>query len=254
MFVPRSNARQQREARRLMSQGLTDWEVAHTVGLGRSTICRWRNDGFPTLAAGSAPLPADWRPPDAASYAYLLGVYLGDGCVIEYPRTFSLAIVLDRLYPGIIDECEKAIEATVPVKVSRAIPSGERSVRLVSYWRGWPLVFPQHGPGRKHERHIKLALWQRQVVDARPCQFLRGLIHSDGSRVMNRFTVELPSGPRKYSYPRYFFSNLSADIRGLFCLYCDQLEIRWTQSNYRNISVAHRRSVAILDSFVGPKE
>jgi hypothetical protein len=29
--------------------------------------------------------------------------------------------------------------------------------------------------------------------------------------------------------------------------------VRWTQSNHRNISVSHRRSVAILDGFIGPK-
>jgi hypothetical protein len=66
--------------------------------------------------------------------------------------------------------------------------------------------------------------------------------------------VRLPSGRRaEYAYPRYFFSNLSADIRALFCEYCDRLGIRWTQSSRRNISVSHRESVALLDAFVGPK-
>ena len=64
----------------------------------------------------------------------------------------------------------------------------------------------------------------------------------------------LPSGSvGKYSYTRYFFSNLSADIRGLFCATCDQVGVRWTQSNRRNISISHRASVALLDEHVGPK-
>jgi hypothetical protein len=64
----------------------------------------------------------------------------------------------------------------------------------------------------------------------------------------------LPSGRvAEYAYPRYFFSNLSADIRALFCEYCERLGIRWTQSNHRNISVAQRRSVELLDEFIGPK-
>ena len=46
---------------------------------------------------------------------------------------------------------------------------------------------------------------------------------------------------------------LSADIRGLFCEYCERLGVRWTHSNHRNISVSHRRSVAKLDGFIGPK-
>jgi hypothetical protein len=31
------------------------------------------------------------------------------------------------------------------------------------------------------------------------------------------------------------------------------LGIRWTQSSFKNISIADRQSVAILDAFVGPK-
>ena len=127
-------------------------------------------------------------------------------------------------------------------------------MRIESNWKRWPEVFPQHGPGRKHERRIALEPWQREVVDAHPWPFLRGLLHSDGCRTINRFTTRLPSGRvAEYAYPRWFFSNRSADIRGLFCEYCDRLGIRWTQSNHRNISISHRRSVALLDTFVGPK-
>ena len=76
----------------------------------------------------------------------------------------------------------------------------------------------------------------------------------DGCRTINRFKTELPSGRvAEYAYPRGFFSNRSADIRGLFCEYCERLGIHWTQSNPRNISVSHRRSVALLDSFVPAK-
>jgi hypothetical protein len=71
---------------------------------------------------------------------------------------------------------------------------------------------------------------------------------------INRTTVKLPSGRLgRYAYPRYFFTNYSADIRRIFCDHCDLLSIRWSQSNPRNISISHRDSVALLDSFVGPK-
>jgi hypothetical protein len=115
-------------------------------------------------------------------------------------------------------------------------------------------VFPQHSPGRKHLRVISLLDWQLELTCRYPRQLLRGLIHSDGCRTVNRFRTKLPSGRiAEYEYPRYFFSNLSADIRGIFCDHCDLLGIRWTQSNPRNISIAHRASVALLDEFVGPK-
>jgi hypothetical protein len=130
----------------------------------------------------------------------------------------------------------------------------DHGVIVEAAYKHWPLVFPQHGPGRKHNRPIVLADWQRAIVDRRPQPFLRGLIHSDGCRTVNRFKTRLPSGRvAEYAYPRYFFSNKSADIRGLFCDYCERLGIRWTQSNPRNVSVSHRDSVALLDSFVGPK-
>jgi hypothetical protein len=96
--------------------------------------------------------------------------------------------------------------------------------------------------------------WQRAITSRCPRLFLRGLIHADGSRVINRFRVNLPSGRvAQYGYPRYFFTNLSGDIRRLFCEHCDLLGIRWTQSSTKNTSVSHRDSVALLDSFVGPK-
>jgi hypothetical protein len=114
--------------------------------------------------------------------------------------------------------------------------------------------FPQHGPGKKHERKIELVEWQLEITHRYTQEFIRGLVHSDGSRCINRFSVKLPSGRvGRYAYPRYFFTNHSADIRRIFCDHCDLLGIRWSQSNSRNISISPRDSVAQLDSFVGPK-
>ncbi len=91
--------------------------------------------------------------------------------------------------------------------------------------------------------------WQQEIVDRHPDEFVRGLIHSDGCRTTNRFTTKLPSGRvAEYAYTRYFFSNLSADIRGLFCAACEALDVRWTLSNPRNVSVAHKASAARLDA------
>jgi len=60
--------------------------------------------------------------------------------------------------------------------------------------------------------------------------------------------------PKKtYSYPRYFFSNRSRDIQGIFCDACDRLGVAWRQDGPWNVSVARREAVAILDRHVGPK-
>jgi hypothetical protein len=196
-----------------------------------------------------------WRPPRPESFAYLLGLYLGDGCVVRHARTTRLVIMLDGAYPDIIAAAASAMQSAAgDRRVSMLTVKNSRAIAVQSYSQHWPDVFPQAGVGRKYERPIVLADWQRSIVDEFPRPFLRGLIHSDGCRCVNRFKTKLPSGRvAEYEYPRYFFSNLSADIRALFCEYCERLGIRWTQSNHRNISVSHRRSVAILDEFIGPK-
>ena len=108
--------------------------------------------------------------------------------------------------------------------------------------------------GTRSNRSIELVDWQREITHAHPRELIRGLIHSDGCRTINRFAVDLPVGGRRtYAYPRYFFSNLSADIRAIFTEHCEQVGIRWTLSNHRNVSISQRRSVALLDEFVGDK-
>ena len=196
-----------------------------------------------------------WKPPDRWSYSYLLGLHLGDGCVTGRGPCHQLVIALDSAYPDVIDGCWAAMQLVLPeCHIGRYRLKDNNGIRVVAASRKWPLIFPQHGPGRKHERPIVLEPWQREIVDAFPREFVRGLIHSDGCRTINRFKTRLPSGRvAEYEYPRYFFSNLSVDIRGLFCEYCERLGIRWTQSNHRNISVSHRKCVALLDEFVGPK-
>lgn len=62
-----------------------------------------------------------------------------------------------------------------------------------------------------------------------------------------------PQHGKQYAYPRYVFTNASDDIRQMFCDACDAIGVEWRVMNARNISVARRASVAVLDGFVGPK-
>lgn len=139
---------------------------------------------------------------------------------------------------------------TMPAsKATMSRDSRAQMLNLVSFSKHWPHLFPQHGPGVKHERKIALEPWQRRIVDRYPGRLLRGLIHSDGCRVVN--TIRHPK--KTYSYPRYFFSNRSLDIQRIFCGACDRLGVAWRQDGPWNVSVARRESVAILDRHVGPK-
>ena len=184
------------------------------------------------------------------AYSYLLGMYLGDGNIgCHGGRSYSLRLSMDCGYGEIVAEAYDAIFA-VRGRTPRYQPIyGERALLLVSYWASWPCLFPQHGPGRKHSRPIYLADWQREIVAADPRPFLRGLIHSDGWRGLNRVHVK----GKDYAYPRYQFSNRSQDIKDLFCWACDLLGVEWRPWARHHISVARRDSVARLDEFIGPK-
>ena len=129
----------------------------------------------------------------------------------------------------------------------------EGCAEVVSYSKHWLCLFPQHGPGKKHERRIELEAWQQEIVDSHPGDFARGLFHSDGCRLINRVRRPVKDGDRWYEYPRYLFVNRSADIHRLCGEALDRLGVAWRFSKPTTISVARREAVARLDEFVGPK-
>jgi len=240
----------------MIKRGRSDLEIARKTKIPRPTISSWRHGRGSEYHRRRASASASWRPSDARAYCYLLGIYLGDGCIVVLRSgSARLLVSLDSAYPQIIETVlDSACRVLPDARVSRALgPNGTVTLVRISH-PVLPFAFPQHGPGRKHRREIVLTAWQRALTHANPRELLRGLVHSDGCRTLNRFKTRLPSGRvAEYVYPRYFFSNLSDGIRAIFCEHCDLLGIRWTQSNPRNISVSHRKSVALLDEFVGPK-
>jgi len=238
----------------LLCTGLSDYRIALQTGVKRGTVRNWRRASHPPETVRRAALAADWSVRDGKPYCYLLGAYLGDGTV-NVQRGVTLQVVNDRRYPGISREIMQAMASTFPGRSPRIHPSsmGESDVLCISH-PALLRAFPQHGAGRKHLRPIVLADWQKTLTEAHPGALIRGLIHSDGCRVVNRFQTKLPSGRvAEYSYVRYFFSNMSEDIRRIFTEHCGLLRVRVTQSNHRNLTVSHRKSVAILEKVVGPK-
>jgi hypothetical protein len=158
---------------------------------------------------------------------------------------YRLSIFQDQRYEQIVDECGRAISAVRP----GGRPPGRRhhdgAVEVYSYWKHWTCLFPQHGPGLKHQRRISLAPWQWSVVERYPEHLIRGLIHSDGCRALNRV--------KGHVYPRYQFSNRSEDIRAIFSAALDRIGLAWRQSNAVTVSVSRRPDVSTLDRLVGPK-
>ena len=153
--------------------------------------------------------------PPATSYAVLFGFYLGDGCISRVRATYTLRIFCDEQYGGIVDDVVRQIE-TVRGRGPVCRVSAPGCVVACAYWNHWPCLFPQHGPGKKHERTLTLEPWQEEIVTAHPAAFLRGLFHSDGCRVRNWATQTVGGERRRYEYARWQFVNHSTDIRG-FC-------------------------------------
>jgi hypothetical protein len=241
------------------AEGIGPRRIARRTGLPLGTIRDWLAGKLPKHS-----LPGiDGIPPNTCAtcghdvhdfgqlppaYVYLLGLYLGDGCISAHRRgVFRLRIALDAKYPGIIAEAGEAIAGVMPgIRVlSQLTPSNYVSVS--AYSKSWPCLFPQHGPGLKHRRPIFLAEWQERLVLEHPELLLRGLIQSDGCRFTNT-----RGKSDSWSAPRYSFSQVSEDIKQIFCDACDLLGLRWTVAP-RTVYVSRKADVARLDEFVGPK-
>jgi hypothetical protein len=255
-----------RRAQALVEAGMPLLQVAAELGVSRAAVRAWRDHGFDrTVAerqvrgwvAGGLDRGRELRRNhlcdaigrarrDPAAYAYLFGQYLGDGSIDRGKNgVYKLRVFCFSGYPGIVARVVATARAIIPGRVSGHKVPRARMVVVTTYWNHLPCLFPQHGPGRKHERFICLDDWQNRIVLGHPRPFLRGLIESDGCRTVNRV--------KGGEYPRYMFSNHSEEIRRLFIRTAEQLDLRWTTANARNIAISKRPDVAFLDGFIGPK-
>ncbi|WP_369689386.1 helix-turn-helix domain-containing protein [Mycobacterium malmoense] len=241
-------AEQFEAARRLMAAGVNDCAIARQLGLPRPTVHDWRRRPQirQRLATGyGCGVDHDFSALPAAAYCYVFGLYLGDGCISPNRRVWRLRIILDDKYPEIIDRCRKAIDVLMPGQHAAALRLSKNCTEVSLYSKHSPCLLPQHGPGRKHLRPIRLEPWQKVLVTRATEEFIRGLIDSDGCRVV--------ANDRGVRSVRYHFSNRSDDIRGLFTAALDHLGIPWTRPSEYVIAVYRKAAVARLDEFVGPK-
>jgi hypothetical protein len=227
---------------------LSPGEIAQQLGVPRATVQYW-------LLVSTSPSSGCWLCEQVAlpkslieTYGYLLGLYLGDGCISRGPHGQAvLRIACANAWPGLMEAAAEAIALISPNRVGFVAQDGCTSV--AGYWKHWLCVIPQHGPGKKHERSIILTDWQREMIEPDPRPLLRGLFHSDGCRCINRVSA----AGKTYEYPRYFFSNVSTDIMRICQWALDIQGVAWRMNNPHSLSVAKAPSVAILDSFIGPK-
>ncbi len=246
-------------AKFLSDIGVLDRENAEICGVSVRSVRHWRHgdrrrfDARERVGAPNCPR-CHGRPLDELAYSYLLGLYLGDGHIVHTRKSYLLAVACADSWPGLIVEARQATRRVMPSSsVFLRSRRGIACTYVQSVSKHWPCPFPQHGPGRKHERKIELEEWQRAIVGEFTTAFVRGLFHSDGCRTVNRIRRRGDGRDRWYEYPRYFFTNYSVDILRLCGEGLDSLGVDWRLSKPTVISVSRREAVARLDQFVGPK-
>jgi hypothetical protein len=83
----------------LARAGRNQSEIARLTGISRTTVRDWLAGRLPVRCESAVTL-VDGLP--RRDYAYLLGLYLGDGFLAHGPRAACLRIFFDARYPGII--------------------------------------------------------------------------------------------------------------------------------------------------------
>jgi hypothetical protein len=219
------------------AKGLTAATDPRVAKQAATRLGKRRGPYKPRTEAAARFDPAEYLGPHRADYAYLLGLYLGDGAIVS--KTNRLEIALDARYPAVVRSCLLAMQRLHPRGCGAIRRRGDGCRVVSSYAWEWMHLFPQHGKGRKHLRPIFLTEWQMQIEREHPFDLLRGLIESDGSRF-----DRIVGGK---AYPAYEFTNESSGVREIFCRVARAVGLGFTTPRPNVIAVARRQHVATLD-------
>lgn len=209
----------------LFKQGINKLQIAKQTGVPRGTITDWTL-GKIDLTVSSQRIELDpalilSTPEKIDAYIYLLGSYLGDGCITQPPtnRVAKLRIACDNTQPFVMQSNREAMAAlfsnndisTQSSKIGNCSYIGVYSTTLYH-------LFPQavKNGGNKNTRDVSLVGWQLKLLVGREGLFLKGLFHSDGSFFR---------GSKKYY--RYQFTNTSKDIIDILRKCLSKLDINY---------------------------
>lgn len=259
------------EVMKLSRDGMRICDIVKSTGLSRSCVNNWirRTNvkyAIEELAGFKYKMPLDIDPIKALGiitrnnsheiiykqYSFLLGLYLGDGCLYQLPRTVQLSIALDSKYAKMNSQIAKCFEEffgkspcihDLSIKRNQKTLSNSISIKYSNV--NLPIIFPQHGRGRKHLRKIELAEWQKNIIVAE--EIIKGLIYSDGC-------YSYRSKRKSYHYE---FANKSIDIIEIFVKYLSELNIHYSildKKNIYRVKIDRVEDVSRLFSIIGSKD
>lgn len=189
------------------------------------------------------------------AYAYILGIYLGDGCITlqdEKKKIYRLRITCDAKYPNIINQISDSLKLIMPANkigfIKRYYQGHLSCIDISCYSKLWSDIFSFYRVGRKHTYSIELENWHKEVIKSCTKDFWIGLYQSDGSRFYNKQSKQI----------EYNFTQKSTDITNLFCWACDILNIGygayWCPSRAAyTVSIVKSMDVANIEKFAKPK-
>jgi len=197
----------------------------------------------------------NWNESQEKSYSYVLGFYLGDGCLQhdkkKKTRSYTLFISNQANFHKMNQQISKSLEVLFQKKVVRIYKrknSNCLNIKLTAV--NLNLLFP-HGEGKKHERKIVLEDWQLNLIEKFPKEFIKGMLESDGCRFQARKICS--------TYYVYKFDNKSCDLHEILQRIAKILNLHFTFTSSKGnkihtTSFYKKEDVLFLDSFIGVKE
>jgi len=98
--------------------------ISLSTGISRATLHDWREHPVSTNPRAVCPrcAPSALLPEPQADYAYLLGLYLGDGCISRASTrdkdVWKLRIMCADAWPGLRQDCVHAMSDVRPLSKS----------------------------------------------------------------------------------------------------------------------------------------
>lgn len=151
------------------------------------------------------------------NYSYILGMYLGDGHIIQLKnkRAYRLSLFNNAFQDRVIELCSTSLSYILPSnKVTVYKVPTCNLVKVYVHNKMLPTILPQHDFGKKHDRSVKLLDWQLKYLNT--SKMLAGLFHSDGTF---------------YTYKGYYFysfTNCSLDILDICKMCLEDKNIKYT--------------------------
>lgn len=214
-------------------------QIARELGVHYSTISYWVKNNFTSGSRNDVKNFSDILDickNCAPHYVYILGCYLGDGCINKLQRTQKLRIFSGSAHPSIIDDQIRSLNILFNQnKVNSIKHTSSNMYTIIVHNNSLDQYFPQHGQGKKHDRNILLTDWQTELVEEHTDCFIKGLIDTDGC--LFNASNRIKKDGSKTDLPSYQFTNKSMDIINLYTSSLDRLGIHYTK--------VHKKSGAV---------